>query len=213
MRTFALHLDMTGNSAHPKHTTSISLGDRRRPNELLAISDEREILREPNLTRTQPVIRNSLLALSACLVLLPGPVRAEYRQTISNDLNRCKGDKPSVLVTVEGVKSSSGKIRVQSYRANGSEWLEKSRWLSRIEVPARTGTMTFCLPLPTAGSYGIAVRHDVDGNGGTDLAKDGGGMSNNPALTIFNLGRPSFKKTAIEVGEGAKSIRVKMRYM
>lgn len=165
------------------------------------------------MTRTQPVLSNSLIVLSACFLLLAQPARAEYRQTISNDLFRCKGDKPSVLVTVEGVKSSSGKVRVQSYRANRSEWLEKSRWLSRIEVPARAGTMTFCVPVQTAGSYGIAVRHDVDGNGSTDLTKDGGGMSNNPALTIANLGKPNFKKTAVSVGEGVRSIRIKMRYM
>lgn len=165
------------------------------------------------MSRTQLVLHNSLLALSACAIASAVPVHAEYRQTTSNDLNRCKGDIPAVLIMVDGVKSSSGKVRVQSYRANRSEWLEKGRWLTRIEVPARAGTMTFCVPLPSAGSYGIAVRHDIDGNGATDLRKDGGGMSNNPSINILNLGKPSYKKTAISVGEGLKSIRIAMRYM
>jgi uncharacterized protein (DUF2141 family) len=57
------------------------------------------------------------------------------------------------------------------------------------------------------------VRHDVNGNGHTDLTQDGGGMSNNPSINIFNLGKPSYKKTAISVGNGVKSIRIQMRYM
>src|SRR5690349_24425392 len=77
---------------------------------------------------------------------------------------------------------------------------------------SRAGTMTFCVPVPSSGSYGIAVRHDLDGDGETDLSSDGGGMSNNPSINIFNLGKPSYTKTAISV-DGVKSIRIKMRYM
>ncbi|MCM3274417.1 DUF2141 domain-containing protein, partial [Paenibacillus elgii] len=32
-------------------------------------------------------------------------------------------------------------------------------------------SMTVCVPLPEAGVYGIAVRHDVNGNGKTDISK------------------------------------------
>ena len=73
--------------------------------------------------------------------------------------------------------------------------------------------MTFCLPVPGPGAYGIAVRHDANGNGKTDFTEDGGGMSNNPSINIFNLGKPSFRKTAISVGGDVKSISIVMRYM
>ena len=43
--------------------------------------------------------------------------------------------------------------------------------------------------------------------------EDGGAMSNNPSINIFNLGKPSYRKTAFEVGEGVTSIRINMRYM
>ena len=142
------------------------------------------------------------------------PAAAQYRQEVRNDIQRCSaGRGPAVLVTVDGVKSSSGKLRVQSYRATSGEWLQKGRWLSRIEVPARAGTMTICVPVATAGSYAIAIRHDVNGNGDTDLRSDGGGMSNNPSINIFNLGKPSVSKTAFQVGNGVKSIRIQMKYM
>ena len=73
--------------------------------------------------------------------------------------------------------------------------------------------MVFCMPVPRAGIYGIAVRHDVNGNGSTDITSDGGAMSNNPSINIFNLGKPSYRKTAFEIGEGVTSIRINMRYM
>lgn len=141
-------------------------------------------------------------------------VQSQFRQEIGNDMAHCTlGSGPAVRVTVEGIKSSSGTIRVQSYRAVKTEWLKKGKWLNRIEAPAQAGTMQFCMPVSQAGLYGIAVRHDTNGNGKTDLRRDGGAMSNNPSINIFNLGRPSYKKTGFEVGPGIKSISVRMRYM
>ena len=68
------------------------------------------------------------------------------------------------------------------------------------------------MPVPGPGKYAIAVRHDVNGNGETDLRTDGGGMSNNPAISIFNLGRPGIDKTAFSVSDGVKSLTIRMRY-
>jgi uncharacterized protein (DUF2141 family) len=156
----------------------------------------------------------ALAGLGAALGLagLAGPAQAQYRQAISNDPAHCRGDGPAVNVTVSGIKSSSGRMRVQLYRATRADWLEKGRWIHRIEAPARAGSMTFCMPVPAAGSFGIAVRHDVNGNGETDLTQDGGGVSNNPSINILNLGKPSYDKAAIQVS-GVRSITINMRYM
>lgn len=155
-----------------------------------------------------------MLASAAAAAGLGVPASAQYNEKIGNDLNRCRnGGGPAVLVTVDGVKASQGKVRVQSYRATSGDWLKKGRWLSRIEAPAKAGTMAFCVPVPSSGSYAIAVRHDLDADGKTDLTSDGGGMSNNPSINIFNLGKPSYTKTAFPVGDGVKSIRIQMRYM
>lgn len=154
--------------------------------------------------------------VGAAVALLAGamPAVAQYKQEIRHDMRRCaEGEGPAVLVTVEGVKSSSGRLRVQSYRGTAADWLQKGRWLSRIEVPARAGTMTICVPVGAPGTYAIAVRHDVNGNGDTDIRTDGGAMSNNPSINIFNLGKPSVSKTAFQVGKGVKPIRVQMKYM
>lgn len=153
-------------------------------------------------------------AIAVAGVAAGAPAAAQFRQEIANDPDRCaSGAGPAVLVTVEGIRASAGQVRVQSYRATAADWLQKGRWINRIESRARAGSMAFCVPLPVAGSYGIAVRHDLNGNGRTDIATDGGGMSNNPAINIFNLGRPGYRATAISVGDTVRPIRIQMRYM
>ena len=155
-----------------------------------------------------------LAATSACSLAIASPVHAQFRKKIDNDLSKCyAGAGPAVMVTVSGINAGHGIVRVQSYRGTESDWLQKGRWINRIEAPARAETMTFCMPVPAAGAYAIAVRHDANGNGKTDLTQDGGGMSNNPSINIFNLGRPSYKKTSIAVGNDVKSIRIIMKYM
>lgn len=158
-------------------------------------------------------------ALSACaLTLSLAPMASAqdapvYRQMIDNDMRQCApGAGPSVRVTIRGIKSATGTIRVQSYRATKDDWLEKGKWINRIEAPARKGSMTFCLPVPSAGAYAIAARHDANGNGKTDITKDGGAMSNNPSISIFNLGRPSVEKTRFDMGEEVKRLSITMLY-
>ncbi len=154
------------------------------------------------------------VAFAAAGMLAATPAHAQYRQKIGNDLSRCSNSSGSAIkVVVRGIETSTGKIRVQSYKGTKADWLTKGRWLNRIETRARKGTMTFCMPFTGPGSYAIAVRHDKNGNGKTDISSDGGGMSNNPSINIFNLGKPSYKKTRLSVGNSVSTITINMRYM
>ena len=159
----------------------------------------------------------TLSIIAATTGLIPGSANAahaQYRQAINNDMRGCApGAGPAVRVTVRGVKSSQGKIRLQSYYGTKADWLAKGKWINRIEVPARKGTMTFCLPVPKAGDYAIAARHDVNGNGKTDISSDGGAMSNNPSISIFNLGKPGIDKTRFTVKDGVKRMTITMLYI
>lgn len=160
-----------------------------------------------------PSLRSAAAALALTGLLAGVPAAAQYRERIANDPARCRGDGPAVRITVSQVKSSAGTMRVQLYRATKADWLATGRWIHRIEAPARAGTMSFCMPVPQAGTYAIAIRHDVNNNGDTDLTQDGGGMSNNPSINIFNLGKPNYDKVAFSVGQEVKPITVRMRYM
>jgi uncharacterized protein (DUF2141 family) len=153
----------------------------------------------------------ALLALAS--IALAAPAAAQYNNKISNDPADCRaGAGPAVSVHISGITPAKGMLRIQLYRGTQADWLQKGRWLNRIEVPVRAASTTVCMPVPGAGTYGIAVRHDVNGNGATDLRTDGGGMSNNPSINILNLGRPSYKQTAFSVADGVKSISIQMRY-
>ena len=152
------------------------------------------------------------LMIMSGAVLISG--KAFANQEVNNDLSRCASDKgPAVLVNIRGIKESSGKIRVQSYPATPSAWLSKGRWLHRIETSASAGSMNICVPLPAEGKFGIAVRHDRNGNGKTDISQDGGGFSNNPKISILNLGKPSINKAAFVAGPGVTRITINMQYM
>lgn len=144
---------------------------------------------------------------------MAAPAQAQYNQEIRHDPAKCRGDGPAISITVTGVKSSRGKLRVQLYRATDQDWLETGRWLNRLEVPARAGTMNVCMPAPGPGTYGIAIRHDVNGNNETDLTQDGGGTSNNPGFNIFNLGKPSYRKVAFSLGHEVKALTIRLHYL
>ena len=122
---------------------------------------------------------------------------------------------PAVLVNVTGFKGEAGKVRVQTYPATSDAWLEKGEWLERVDVPVNVSGsyMRFCMPVPAPGTYGIAVRHDINGNGKTDFTSDGGGFSNNPSINLFNLGKPSAKKVGINVGRGVTTVTIRLRYL
>lgn len=161
----------------------------------------------------RPGLDAAALALAGVALAVATPAQAQYRQHLRHDAAKCSGNGPAIRITVSGVKSSAGTLRVQLYRATKADWLETGRWLNRIELPARAGTMSVCMPAPQAGTYGIAIRHDVNDNNETDLTQDGGGASNNPSFNVFNLGKPSYSKVAFSLGQEVKAIAIRMHYL
>ncbi|WP_373488572.1 DUF2141 domain-containing protein [Blastomonas sp.] len=168
------------------------------------------------ISLTSPTGLASLAALAAGGLVLAASIPAAYaqRQTISNDMSKCAAGAsgPAVHVSVSGFKAATGRVRVQAYPATKQHWLEKGAWINRIDsaVSPRGGKMEFCVPLADAGSYGIAVRHDIDGSGKSGW-NDGGGFSNNPTLSLLSL-KPPASKTAIRVGNGVTRISVVLNY-
>ena len=152
-----------------------------------------------------PMVAAGLLAISG---------NAHAGSIVPNDMAKCGAGKgPAIQVNVRGIKSGSGKIRVQNYPATSSAWLAKGRWSHRIEAKASAGALNFCVPLSASGKYAIAVRHDKNSNGKTDISADGGGFSNNPSINVLNLGKPAVGKVAFSAGPGVTTITVNMKYM
>ncbi len=165
----------------------------------------------------EEIMRTRFLQFAGAALIALGlsvPASAQqYRQELRHSTTPCQGDGPAVWINVTDVAASRGTLRVQLYRGTEGDWLERGRWLHRIEVPARAGSQQVCMPVPSTGNYAIAIRHDLNGNGRTDITSDGGGMSNNPSINIFNLGRPSVDRTRFSIGREVKPMTIRMRYM
>ncbi|MEL7687179.1 DUF2141 domain-containing protein [Citromicrobium bathyomarinum] len=158
--------------------------------------------------------RLALGLLASGMVAMPVASQAQYEQRISNNLANCApGKGPAIRVTITDIKSSTGKVRLHSYYAKKSDWLKKGRWLKRIDIPAKAGTMTFCIPVDAPGEYALGARHDKNGNDEDDITIDGAAMSNDPPINIFNLGKPSVKKATFTVGSGVTNVTMRMRYL
>lgn len=154
----------------------------------------------------------SFVAVVAALAL-PAAIAHADGQRIVHDMSKCNAGKgPAVKISINSIKNANGNIRVVSYPATKAAWLVSGKWINRFEVPAVAGSMTVCMPVPTAGNYGIAILHDKNGNQKVDLGSDGGGMSNNPAINIWNLGKPSVDKVRFYAGTGITQLTINMRY-
>jgi uncharacterized protein (DUF2141 family) len=142
--------------------------------------------------------------------LLAAPAAADPREASPNDPTCRAGGKPAVLVSVAGLKNGSGKVRVQAYGPGPRNYLAKGKWAGRVDVPlgGRRG-LDICLPLPAAGTYSIAVRHDANANRKSDW-NDGAGFSRNPQLSLTS--KPSFAETAVRVGNEPARVRVVLNY-
>lgn len=150
------------------------------------------------------------VAAVGAALLAAAPASADPRETSPNDRSCLNPELPTMLVRVSGLKNGSGKVRVQAYGPGPANFLKKGEWVRRVDVPLNgRRTVDVCVPLPQAGHYAIAVRHDSNANRKSDW-NDGGGFSRNPKLSL--TGRPSFAETAIRVGKGPARIGVTMNY-
>ncbi|MEH3158943.1 MAG: DUF2141 domain-containing protein [Sphingomonas taxi] len=142
--------------------------------------------------------------LPLALLTLATPAAAQ------RDTAGCTAATPHrVLVTVRGLRPSSGGVRVQLYDEAG--FLEKGRWLARVETPGSgRHSVEVCVPVPRPGTYGIAVRHDANANGKSDSG-DGGAFSRDPKLSILRL-KPAFAQVAVPLGAGTSRVTVTANY-
>ena len=149
-------------------------------------------------------------AAMAAVLFVTGPAFADPREASPSDPTCKEGGKPALLVRVTGLKNGSGKVRVQAYGPGGSNHLEKGKWAGRVDVPLNgRRSVAICLPLPAAGVYSAAVRHDANANRKSDW-NDGAAFSRNPKLGLTT--KPSFGQTAVRVGNGPTKINVVLNY-
>jgi uncharacterized protein (DUF2141 family) len=111
-------------------------------------------------------------------------------------------EKPfSMQITVQSVREATGTITVDVHDDDPAKFLKSGGKLARIRVPAVKGETHFCIVVPHAGIYALAIYHDRNGNTKLDktwigLPGEPFGLSNNPPK---RLAMPKHKDSAFEV--------------
>ena len=124
----------------------------------------------------------------AGLITAATPLTAAGAAVLGPHADACDGSRPAMLVRIQGLKSRTGVLRVQSYGGDPARYFDKHTYIERVEVrtpPA--GPVEVCMPVARPGFYAISVRHDANGNGSADVGNDGGGFSGNPNLSLFDV--------------------------
>ena len=113
----------------------------------------------------------------------------------------CDGKPFSMQITVQSVREATGTITVDVHDDDPAKFLKSGGKLARIRVPAVKGETHFCIVVPHAGIYALAIYHDRNGNTKLDktwigLPGEPFGLSNNPPK---RLAMPKHKDSAFEV--------------
>ncbi len=161
---------------------------------------------------------NFTAALIAGSIALAAPLAPAGAAVLGPHADDCATGSatPAMLVRVQGLKTRTGIVRVQSYGGDPESYFEKHAYLGRVEVrtpPA--GPVEVCMPVPKPGTYAVSVRHDANGNGNTDLGSDGGGFSGNPNISLFDAmfkRKPSPVQVQVRVN-GVVTVPVVLNYV
>jgi len=149
-------------------------------------------------------------------LIAAAPLASAGAAMLGPHADACVDGKPSMLVRVEGLKSHTGIVRVQTYGGDPSHYFDKGTYIERVEVRVPpSGPINVCMPVPRPGVYAVSVRHDANGNGSADFGNDGGGFSGNPNISLFDVmfkRKPSPVQVQIRVA-GLTPVPVVLNYV
>ena len=160
--------------------------------------------------------------LLLALALVPGFAFARVPSSPSLGIaeGRCRANEPgpALMITVIGLKDRGGTIKAELYPANDTDFLaddnvlvSEGKTFRRVVIATPgSGSVQLCLRAPAAGSYGLSLLHDRDGNRKFSLSIDGIGLGGNPE----SLGptKPKIAVGRVSVASGVTPVTVRMMY-
>lgn len=117
--------------------------------------------------------------------------------------------RPEIQVDISDIRDGGGNLRLNVYDNKPGEFLKKGKWIVRVDMPIRPGSMEVCVWVPSPGTYGLVIMHDRNANGRYNLLRDGYGVSTNPRL---RLRKPKYEEAAFIVGAERTELAVMMKY-
>jgi uncharacterized protein (DUF2141 family) len=141
--------------------------------------------------------------LSQDLAAVPAdvPTSGAPAPDVPEEGGACDTRPYSMQITVVGVREARGTITVDVHDDDPAKFLKSGGKLARIRVPAQQGETSFCVTVPKAGVYALALYHDRNANTKLDknfigLPSEPFGLSNNPPR---RLAMPRHRDSAFEV--------------
>lgn len=154
-----------------------------------------------------------LLALTGARL---GPVA-----TIPNTASRddCAASEPGIRMTVSGLRDQSGRLKLELYPADESDFLAKDDALLRagkvfrrvvIAVPPHARGVSLCINAPRPGRYAVLVIHKRSGNRRFSIDDDGVSL---PGSQHIGRRRPPFGQAIVTVGDEVTTVAAPMQYL
>lgn len=121
------------------------------------------------------------------------------------------------LVGVAGLKDRKGRLKLELYPANDTDFLADDNILlsagktfRRVEVPVpAAGPVELCVRAPGPGNYALSLLHDRDANRRFTFSMDGIGFARNPRL---GFSKPRAAAASAPVGSGPARITIILNY-
>ncbi len=123
-----------------------------------------------------------------------------------------QADESRLIVTLKGVRDTTGQIRASIYR-EPETFRKEDRAVAVVSVPAQKGDLKLAFLALPPGRYAIMAYHDADSDSKLGLRfgmfpTEGYGLSNNPKV----IGPPKFADSAFDLSGQETSIEIKLSY-
>ena len=166
--------------------------------------------------------------MSAFLALLPliaaeAPAKPAVPLASSPELGKAEGrcrageQGPALLVEVVGLKDRAGRLKLEVYPSNDTDFLMddnvlvyQGKTFRRVEEPTpKGGPVEMCVRVPGPGAYSVTLLHDRDSNRKFGWTIDGIGFASNPRLSWH---KPKAAATRVIAGAGITHLRIVLNY-
>lgn len=165
--------------------------------------------------------RRVALVLALAAGLLPvsfAGAAAAVGQSDPIDGSCANGSGPPLRVNVTGLKDRTGRLKLELYPPNETDFLRDDRDLKRegkqmrrvwAATPA-SGPVTVCIRAPAAGQWALLFTHDRDGKNKFNFWQDGAGFPSNQKL---GRSRPKVRQALVNIPAQGGQITVRAQYL
>lgn len=124
----------------------------------------------------------------------------------------CNGAPNQIRIVVSDIKRSVGLITADLYLNDKENFLRKAGRATRVRFAAHAPYTKFCVSVPEAGDYAVAVYHDKNANrkldkGAFGLPSEPWGLSKNPKIRFR---KPRVEEALFNVAPDGATMEIKL---